>query len=324
VGTAYHARHLRNGNLVALKLMHDRLASDIEVQKRFVREVSVLQKLDHPNIVRHLDCGLDDGRIYFAMEWVEFGTLEQVLKRRNRLPWREVVECGIQACLGLQHAHEKQIIHRDLKPANMFLSSDGRLKIGDFGLARDMNLHRLTDEGNTVGTCRFMAPEQVRGAHQLTGAVDLYALGCVMFRMIGGQVPFDGSTVVEVFEKHLYSDVPSLRTLAPDCPPEVDQLIRKLLTKEPSERPANAAEVAQALKDILDGRPIAESFTTAPTEEESVESEPVEPVPPPNLTERLLADPPATPGNKVANWMFVAGLVAMLALIALLSMFRRL
>src|SRR5690606_3192895 len=126
VGTAYHARHLRNGSLVAIKLMHERLATDPEVQKRFVREVSVLQKLDHPNIVRHLDCGLDDGRIYFAMEWVEFGTLEQVLKRRQRLPWREAVECGIQTCIGLQHAHERNIIHRDLKPANLFLASDGR------------------------------------------------------------------------------------------------------------------------------------------------------------------------------------------------------
>lgn len=330
VGTAYHARHLRQGHLVALKLMHERLATDPEVQKRFVREVSVLEKLDHPNIVRHLDCGLDDGRIYFAMEWVEFGTLEEVLKRRGRLPWREGVECAIEICVGLSHAHERGIIHRDLKPANLFLSSDGRLKIGDFGLARDNNLHRLTDTGNTVGTCRYMAPEQVRGAADLTGAVDSYALGCVLFRMLTGEVPYDGKTVVEIFEKHLFAPIPSMRHWIRDIPVELDELVQRLLTKEPTERPANAEEVAEALRAILAGRSCPDMFTTvAPQREEAlVQSpsdsldpvEPVEPPPPANLTQRLLAEGhPQGTMPQVTRWMIVAGLVGMLMLIGVLA-----
>ncbi len=329
VGTAYHARHLRSGTLVALKLMHERLAGDPDVQKRFVREVSVLEKLDHPNIVRHLDCGLDDGRLYFAMEWVEFGTLEQVLHKRHRLPWREAVECAIETCVGLSHAHLRGIIHRDLKPANLFLASDGRLKIGDFGLARDANLHRLTDAGNTVGTCRYMAPEQVRGAAHLTGAVDLYALGCLLFRMVTGQVPYDGQTVIEVFEKHLFSDIPSMRRFVRDCPPELDDLVTRLLTKEPSERPASAREVEEALRGIIEGRPIPEMFTTAPPMEDLEREEgddlrqSVELAAPPNLTQRLLAEE-NTPSHsrREVRWLIAIGLVAMIAMIVLLTIFR--
>lgn len=318
-GEAYRAEHSETGEVVVLKLMHQRLQSDPDIQNRFVREVSVLQKLSHPNIVRYVDCGLDDGRLYLAMEWVEFGTLDEVLKRRGRLPWRETVESAIQICSGLEHAHERGIIHRDLKPANLFLSAKGLIKVGDFGLARDGELHRLTVSGNTVGTCRYMAPEQVRGDDVLTGAVDMYAVGCLMFRMLAGRPPYDGANIMEIFEHHLYSEIPSLGPATNGRPPELDELVKRLLTKDPAQRPGKADEVREALEAILAGDQVATEFTSVvPQQAESEVESQVEPVAEaPNLTQRLVHDDREAAGRKVNSGALVAvlGLAVMLAVI---------
>ncbi|QDU55637.1 serine/threonine protein kinase [Aeoliella mucimassa] len=318
-GAAYQAEHLESGEQVAIKVMHDRLASDPNIQNRFVREVSVLQKLDHPNIVRHIDCGLDDGRLYLVMEWVDYGTLDTVLRRRQQIGWRETVECVLQICAGLQHAHERGIIHRDLKPANLFLSTAGHVKVGDFGLARDAELHRLTMEGNTVGSCRYMAPEQIRGADKLTSACDLYAVGCLMYRMLEGRVPFDGETIIQVFENHLYKEIPKLSPNS-DRPAALDTLVERLLAKHPADRPGKADEVAEALQAILDGNPVRTEFT-AVTPEPQAEGDPpatADNSGPPNLTERLMS---GEPGGEVrqANWGLLLAIVGAIGLIALIA-----
>lgn len=317
-GSAYRAKHKESGELVAIKLMHERMSVDPDIQNRFVREVSVLQKLDHPNIVRYVDCGLDDGRIYLAMEWVKFGSLDEVLKRRGSLPWREAVECAAQICDGLQHAHERDIIHRDLKPANLFLSDDGLVKIGDFGLARDADLHRLTMSGNTVGSCRYMAPEQVRGEDVLTGAVDLYAVGCLLFRMIAGRVPFDGATIIEIFEHHLYTEIPTVDKPSSDRPAALDELIQLLLTKDPSARPGKASEVREALMDILADEDVRDEFTSITPADDSAEEVDQ---PPKNLTQRMVEGEP-TGEQREVKWgtlVVIFGLLAILALIVALA-----
>jgi serine/threonine protein kinase len=254
VGAVYRARHRETGEAAVIKLLQAEAAAEPEVQRRFVREVAIAEKLNHPNIVRHYDCGLCDDQIYFAMELVECGTLKDVLRRRGTLSWREAVAVAVQVCDALQHAHQLGIIHRDLKPANLFLAADGKVKIGDFGLARDLNSHRLTVEGQTVGTCRYMAPEQIAGDEQLTGAVDLYALGCLIFEMLTGRPPFNGNSVIQIFEAHLYCEPTPLVSLVRDCPHDLSELVLALLAKEPIQRPASAAEVQLALSDILHGR----------------------------------------------------------------------
>lgn len=328
-GAAYRGKHCETGEQVAIKLMHERLAGEPDIQNRFVREVSVLEKLDHPNVVQYKDCGLDDGRLFLAMEWVEFGSLAEVLERRGKLPWREAVEVTIQICAGLEHAHEKDIIHRDLKPANLFLSADGLVKIGDFGLARDGAMHRLTLSGNTVGTCRYMAPEQVRGEEVLTGATDLYSVGCLLFRMLTGRVPYDGATIMEIFEHHLYTDVPDLNLPRDDRPEELDHLVALLLIKNPAGRPGKANEVREALQAILHGDGMSGEFTSvAPSPQaEGVSEELVEELsaeqaaPPPNLSERLVHGrtemdaPKANPKVIVV----VLGLLALVGLIAFIA-----
>jgi serine/threonine protein kinase len=187
------------------------------------------------------------------MELVDSGSLKDVLSVRGRLPWREVAECAIQVCNALAYAHDEGVVHRDLKPANLFLSADGHVKVGDFGLARDFNRSRLTLEGQTVGSCRYMPPEQITGDAELTGASDLYALGCIMYQALVGRPPFDGVGVIEIFEAHLYSDPQPLAELAPSCPRALADLVMRLLAKDAAARPADAAAVRTVLARILTG-----------------------------------------------------------------------
>jgi eukaryotic-like serine/threonine-protein kinase len=316
VGEVYRARHRQTGQAAVVKFLRAETSTEPDVQRRFVREVTIAEKLDHPNIVRHYDCGLCDDEIYFAMELVECGTIKSVLKKRGALAWREAVACASQICEALEYAHQMGIIHRDLKPANLFLAADGRVKIGDFGLARDLNRGRLTLEGQTVGTCRYMSPEQITGDSELTGAVDLYALGCLIYEMLVGRPPFDGSTVIQIFEAHLYDEVTPPCKLVRDCPQELSQLVLLLLQKNPDDRPRSAADVQAALANILHGRPIR--ITSAEQKQSSRDPEPGQP---PVATIRSLpgqnrqSTSPATLGTK--SWLIVAAVLAAAALVGI-------
>jgi eukaryotic-like serine/threonine-protein kinase len=304
VGDAFRARHRETGQDVVVKLLQTHAASEPEIQRRFVREVSIAEKLNHPNIVRHFDCGLSKDQIYFAMELVEGGTLKDVLSRRTALPWREAVECAIQICAALEHAHELGVIHRDLKPANLFLSADGQVKVGDFGLARDLNSTRLTLDGQTVGTCRYMPPEQIAGEAKLTGAVDLYALGCILYEMLVGRTPVDGNTIVEIFEGHLNDEPTPPIDLVDGCPHDLSDLVIMLLAKTPQDRPASAAVVQSALSDILHGRPMR--LSARPADELAADLAAATHPDRPNLTHRLHTGgrKPATAFSK--SWWAVA------------------
>jgi serine/threonine protein kinase len=281
--------------------------------------VAIAEKLDHPNIVRHYDCGLHDDQYFFAMEFVDCGTLKDVLRQRHMLPWREAAECAIQICAALEHAHDRGIIHRDLKPANLFVSAEGQVKVGDFGLARDLNKARLTLEGQTVGTCRYMAPEQITGDAELTGAADLYALGCILYRAIVGQPPFDGESIIDIFEAHLYSEPQPPADLEEDCPRDLSDLVMRLLSKDPQDRPASAAEVQRALEDILGGRrvkliPPRRVETSLDIDPSSTsEADPTLPYSNTSVTALSPASPSAKPKR---GWLIVLGVIGVLSLIS--------
>lgn len=284
VGDVYRARHNESGQPVVIKFLQADVASEPDVQRRFVREVAIAEKLNHPNIVRHFDCGLHEDRIYFAMELVECGTLKDVLERRGWLSWRETAECAVHICDALEHAHEKGVIHRDLKPSNIFLSEKGNLKVGDFGLARDLNSTRLTLEGQTVGTCRYMPPEQIAGESALTGATDLYALGCIVYESLVGRPAFDGKSIVDIFEAHLNHEPTPPAELVRDCPRDFSDLTMHLLAKSPFDRPTSAAVVRSALADILHNRPMLLKPRPAHIVAEELKAAAVDAA---NLTERL-------------------------------------
>lgn len=250
-GAVHLVRRPETGERFAMKVLHPEEAEKPSTQNRFVREAVVLKKLHHPNIVRFVECGIDADELFIVMELVECGSLKSALKNYGKFPWRTAVKVAGQISEGLAHAHDAGVIHRDLKPANVFLSNDGRVKIGDFGLARDLGRHRLTLEAAAIGTCRYMAPEQIRCEDPLTGSVDLYALGTILYQMIVGQPMFTGSSHTEVFEAHLSGTPPRLADHAQDCPAELDKLVDSLVAKAPAGRPADAQTVAKELLTIL-------------------------------------------------------------------------
>jgi serine/threonine protein kinase len=217
---------------------------------RFERELAILKKLKHPNIVPCYGGGKLGEQQFMAMELVEGGSLAGVLKKRGRLPWEEVIALGLQICSALEHAHEHGIIHRDLKPPNLLISKDGKVKLADFGIARDNDATALTAAGRTVGTFAYMAPEQIKGSPEVTHKTDLYALGCVLYELLTGTPPFAGENAGELLLQHMEKKPLRVTTLVLDCPVWLDMLLGQLLEKDPEKRPRDAATVSRALTEV--------------------------------------------------------------------------
>lgn len=314
-GAVHAAHHQESQQRAAIKILHGTKELEPEVQRRFVREVVLLKKLDHKNIVRVYEAGLHEGSIYCAMELVECGTLKDVLYSRYRLPWREAAEVTVQVCRALAHAHERGCVHRDLKPANLYLSEDGLVKLGDLGLARDLNDSRLTLAGQTVGTWRYMPPEQITGQDNIDGRLDIYALGCIVFEMIAGRVPFDGPDFVTIFDQHLESAPARLDVLVKDCPLELADLVDNMLAKKSEDRPANASMIAEAIESLLAGTSNAARLIYVKQPPAVAASDSA--ITGPNLTQRL-----QTGGLEVKStphWKMFAVAVAILAAIGLFA-----
>lgn len=250
MGVVHRAIYTKNGREVALKILPPELSKDEKLAARFERELEILKKLRHKNIVQYLGSGKIANQTFYAMELVEGGSLSDLLKKREKFRWQEVIKFGIQICDALDCAHERGIIHRDLKPANLMLSTDGTLKLADFGIARDVGATGLTATGRTVGTCEYMAPEQIRGDPPVSHKTDLYALGCVLFELLSGHRPFEAESLPQVFYKHFEAPPPKVTAEVPDCPIWLEKLILNLMEKDPQKRPWDAAAVGQSLKEV--------------------------------------------------------------------------
>jgi serine/threonine-protein kinase len=222
------------------------LATDSSFRDRFVVEVESLKKLRHPNIVQLHGYGEQEGQLFYAMELIEGSSLQDELKRGRRFSWREVTQIAIEICAALKHAHDHGIIHRDLKPANLLYSSDEKIKLLDFGIAKLFGNTGATT-GSVMGTADYMAPEQAEG--KVVGPrTDLYSLGSVMYALLAGRPPFVGKSVPEVVHKVRFeSPIPVCR-MANDVPIEMEQLIDQLLEKNPQKRIPTALAAAHRLK----------------------------------------------------------------------------
>ena len=252
VGEIFSATELSTGRAVAIKMLLTSVSQDRLIRSRFEREIVILENLRHPNIVEVLGGGEVGGRLFYAMELVDAGTVKDLLVRFNMLPWSEVATIAKQVCSALQYAHNHGIIHRDLKPANLFLTRQGYVKLGDFGIARDLRANELTDHGLTVGTHAYMSPEQITADSRISGKTDLYALGCVLFEMLVGRPPFQGVNFAQLFEQHLRSPAPRVRDFVPNIPDRMDDVIASLLKKSPDDRPFNARHVQGIMLEMLD------------------------------------------------------------------------
>lgn len=223
--------------------------------QRFEREARI-RRLIHPNLPRSLAGGIDSsGLPYIAMEFLDGETLRDLISEQPQLPIAWVAAIGAQIAAGLAAAHTAGVVHRDLKPSNVMLLRGGLVKVLDFGMGRIIEAdeaERLTSTGVTVGTARYMAPEQFR-ASSVTQAADLYALGCVLFELLTGVPPFHGGSAHEVGQKHLEEQPPPVRVLRSDVPRNLERLIERLLAKDPAERPEDAVAVRETLLPLVQG-----------------------------------------------------------------------
>lgn len=251
MGIVYKAIYEETGKEVALKVLPPGLVGDQKLLKRFEREIDILKRLQHPNIVRYYGGGTHEGQRWYAMEYVDGGSLYDILKKKKKLSWEQTIQVGRQLCAALEHAHNAGIIHRDLKPGNLFVTSKGKIKLGDFGIARDTEATALTAAGKTVGTYAYMAPEQIQGNVPLSRKTDLYATGCLLYEILIGETPFVSENPAEMLMMHLNSDPYNVREKVMDCPIELDGLIERLLSKNPDDRPYDALAVHTELTEIL-------------------------------------------------------------------------
>ncbi|WP_165067000.1 serine/threonine-protein kinase [Paludisphaera rhizosphaerae] len=252
MGVVYKATHETTGRPAAVKVIQGEVASNTKMLERFNREAEIVKQFRHPNIVRWLATGKFRGTYYFAMEYVEGVTLDRLLQERGDLPWRVVVDLGIQICDALQYAHQQGIVHRDLKPSNLMVTKEGRIKLTDFGIAKDLDRTALTLPGRTLGTAAYMAPEQIRGTPAVSHKTDLYALGALLYQMLVGQPPFSGATAMMLMHCHLNETPPRPSAKVQEIPKALDNVVVSLMAKAPADRPWDAEAVAVILRDLRD------------------------------------------------------------------------
>jgi serine/threonine protein kinase len=257
MGEVYRARDTRLGREVAVKILLEPYINDPVLLARFEREARAVAALSHPNILSIHDYGTDGAITYAVTELLEGATL-RVRLAKGPLPWREAVEVGAAIADGLAAAHAQGIVHRDLKPENLFVTSDGRVKILDFGLARvqpppntqdetDPYVPAQTNPGTVMGTVGYMSPEQVRG-QAAEAASDLFSVGCVLYEMLAARRAFQRETAAETMTAILHDEPPSWWDSGDQVPPELDRLVRQCLAKSPSKRLHSARDLALALR----------------------------------------------------------------------------
>lgn len=233
---------------VAIKVMNPELAQDLEYRRRFNREVQISRTLDHPNVVRMIDFGEQDGVLYLSMEYIQGETLRDKLPERG-MPLPEALPLALGIANGLIHAHNKGIVHRDLKPDNIMVTDTGLVKVMDLGLAKREESENVTRTGDTFGTPAYMSPEQITGG-TLMPATDQYAFGVMLFEMLTGRRPFEVEDSLTLVMKHLQEPPPRVRQYKSHLPEELEALIDRMLAKDPARRYKNLVEVQVELTKI--------------------------------------------------------------------------
>jgi serine/threonine protein kinase len=235
-----------DGGRVAIKLVKADYARDETFRRRFGREARIAQTVRHHNVVPVLDTGEHDGIPYMAQRFVEGVSFEEKLKQDAPLDLATTTRLCEEVAAGLQALWAAGMVHRDIKPANILLDEEGTAYLTDFGLAKDTQGSVLTLPGQALGSMDYMAPEQIRGG-ELTGAADIYALGCVVYQCVCGRLPFAHVPGMRVLRAHLEEEPPDPLSLRPELPAEFVRVLMSALAKEPEERPASAVEFARML-----------------------------------------------------------------------------
>lgn len=259
MGAVFRAQHVEGGYPVAIKVLSRHLASNPKVLTAFRREIEAASRIKSRHVVRALDAGVEDGRHYIVLEYVEGQNLSDVLQKRGKLFVGEACEYVRQAAIGLHDGHKLGLVHRDIKPGNLILTWDANqaplIKILDFGLARyvwelDKPLAQAEKDGRTMGTPDYMAPEQARQNGLVDIRSDIFSLGCTLFRLLTGRFPFPGRTSKEKLLARQRMDAPPPSAFVPSIPADVDHVCARMLARDPRDRYQSPIEVARDLAPL--------------------------------------------------------------------------
>ncbi len=295
------------GRDVALKILRDQYAEDAEFAERFKREAQSAASLSHPNIVSVYDRGVDeDGTSYIAMEYVPGGSLKERISRDGFLEADSAIGVALQITDALEVAHGRGVIHRDIKPHNVLLTSNGDVKVADFGIARAAAHTSISHTSLVLGTASYMSPEQAL-SESVDARSDLYSLGVLLYEMLTGELPYTADNPVAISMKHVNEPLRPPREINPTIPEGVDAIVTKLLSKDPNDRYKGATELAEDLRRARDGLPLLAAgpvdVGTRPTRVET--RRPASPPPPVQTRTRR---------RRITPWV----LAAMFLLLALL------
>jgi len=309
MATVYLARDVRHDRPVAIKLLQPELAT-AHTAERFLREIQIAAKLQHPHVLSLIDSGSGDGLVYYVMPHVDGESLRDKLLWDKYLPIDDAVSIAREVADALSYAHGQGIIHRDIKPENVLLSV-GHALVADFGIARamwDSSQPSLTAETLPLGTPAYMSPEQAGVDRTIDHRTDIYSLGCVLFEMLAGRPPFLGSSVSDIMKQHITSMPSAPSSIRERVTPELDAIVLKAMAKNPSDRFDTAEELAEALGEI--GTADTEAHATAVEAPGPVETTST----PPTVTTPL----PRDPSGRFYRGLIVAGMIGAMVLAALL------
>ena len=300
----YRARDTMLERTVAIKVLRDDFSRDPAFLDRFRQEAKAAANLSHPNIVTVHDFGVDNGQIFIVMEYIPGTDLKTLIKQRGRFTPEEALPLLIQACAGIGYAHRAGLVHCDVKPQNMLVTPDMRLKVTDFGIARALSTIHPKEQNDIVwGSPQYFSPEQAAGAAP-SPASDVYSLGVIMYEMLTGSLPFHADTAAELASLHIEAEPLPISEMLPNISPVLEQILTKVLSKEPSQRYRTADQLGRVLLNFGNSK-------TSPTLVLTPEAAPA------TLPAVNAAAAPPEPAPEI-DWVSVGlGLVALVAVLGL-------
>ncbi len=251
MSTVYLARDQTLDRQVAVKVMHREMSEQADQLERFRQEARSVAKLSHPNVVSVIDAGEDGGHPYIVFEYVEGETLKQRINRDGALAPQEAIAYAIEIARGLSMAHARNMVHRDIKPQNILIDAEGRAKLTDFGISRQLEQDGMTATGRVLGTTDYVAPEQAMG-RKVDPRTDIYSLGVVLYEMLVGQVPFAADSQVGVAMKHVNEELPDVQRRRPEASAAVALVVERSTAKDPNERYQQVGEMIDDLETALE------------------------------------------------------------------------
>ncbi|MEM7110901.1 MAG: protein kinase [Chloroflexota bacterium] len=340
----YQAQDMSLGRMVAVKMLHESLTGDEGFLRRFQREAHAAANLSHPNIVTVHDIGQDGFKHYIVMEFVDGRTLKQIIRAYKKqgkiMPVGEALQLAIQICSGIGYAHRSNLVHCDVKPQNILVTPDNRIKVADFGIAQALSEATSYEQPSRVwGTPQYFSPEQAQG-HPSTPASDVYAIGIVLYEMLTSRLPFRADSHTALALKHIQETPPPITHFNPAVPPQLEQIVNKILAKEPAGRYRTAGQLGRILsayreRSLADTNAMSLPVEPVPTpiSEQKTEiyqrpaPQPVRSQPRPSISEdtrpvserETVVVPP--PGQQQNDWVAISlGIAALTALLGLIPL----